>query len=175
MSANHLVTRRTGFFIVALHSNLRDLQNHKKSAPIRSALLKLKPQITKASLGGMTLFELVNLFIHFILGVTHRLTHFPALLIGALARFIFLRIAYLFGGVFCVSPSFLSRTFGLVNDALIGELFTANSFPDSLLNFPDSLIELTFNLVFIHEFRSFKVRDTSFTTLKFPSLLMFSL
>jgi hypothetical protein len=68
----------------------------------------------------MALLELVYLLTGFILGILHRLTDLVPPLVRLVGCDVLARLSHFFGGVFCIAPCFLGRTFGLIHNPLIG-------------------------------------------------------
>jgi len=76
----------------------------------------------------MTRLEFVDLLVDLLLGILYRLTHLVSGLVRLVGCGVLVRLLHFFCSVFGVAPSLLCRTFGLIRNSLIGELFVADSF-----------------------------------------------
>jgi hypothetical protein len=108
------------------------------------------PGLSCDSLGGVTLFEFVDLHLRFLLGIFHGLADIVAHVVSFLLSGLLMRFTYLVCRILRVTPSFLCGTLCLIDNSLIGHFLIANGCADALLNLANDLIDLARNLVFIH-------------------------
>lgn len=88
----------------------------------------------------MTLLEIIDFLLHFLLGLIHGLANFVTHFVGFLFGDFLMHLVCLVGRILGVTLCLLRSTLCLINNSLVSHFLIANSFADTLLNLAHDLL-----------------------------------